>query len=45
MWKRYNEKDCMSCANSYVDDDDKLRCAKQDWKVVDDNDTCEEWKD
>lgn len=36
-------KDCMSCANSFVDDDDNLRCAKQDWKTVDDDDSCDEW--
>lgn len=36
-------KDCVSCANAFVDDDNKLRCFVQDWKIVNDNDVCDNW--
>lgn len=35
-------KDCMSCVNSHVTDEDKLYCIVHE-KIVKDEDTCEDY--
>ena len=39
------EKICFYCANSFVDDNNKLHCCTSQGKgkIVADDDTCEEW--
>jgi len=34
---------CFDCANSHVDDEDKLHCAVKDGIIVQDDDNCEEY--
>ena len=40
-------RDCLNCSASFSDDDENgkmiLRCAEHDWKIVDENDCCENW--
>lgn len=41
------EKDCFTCVNSFVDDDDKLHCMADGHdheQTVDDNHVCDDWK-
>jgi hypothetical protein len=37
------KKDCFNCSNSFVDDEGNLHCVKQNGKIVEENETCEEW--
>lgn len=40
------QKDCFSCANAFVDDDDRLHCMAPGHNhedVVDDDNVCEDW--
>lgn len=40
------KKDCFSCRNSFVDDEDKLHCMADGHnheETVDDNYTCDDW--
>lgn len=34
---------CFYCANSHVDDEDKLHCMVKDGIIVEDDDSCEEY--
>lgn len=40
------ERTCFTCANSFVDDDDKLHCMAENHdheKTVEDDQTCDDW--
>ena len=40
------ERNCFSCANSFVDDDDKLHCMADNHdheRTVEDDYTCDDW--
>lgn len=37
------ENICFYCANSYIDDEDKLHCIKKDGIIVEDDNTCEDY--
>lgn len=37
------EGTCFDCANSHVDDEDKLHCIIKDGIIVEDDDSCEEY--
>ena len=40
------KKDCFSCANSFVDEDDKLHCMAEGHnheETVDDDYSCDDW--
>ena len=40
------QKDCFSCANAFVDDNDRLHCMAPGHNhedVVDDDNVCEDW--
>ena len=37
------KKDCFNCSNSFVDDEGNLHCMKQEGKIVEENQTCEDW--
>lgn len=39
----YELKDCMSCANAFVDDENFLHCVMHEGKIVNDNDVCDDW--
>jgi hypothetical protein len=34
---------CFDCANSHVDEEDKLHCILKDGIIVEDNDSCEKY--
>lgn len=40
--KDFVKPDCFNCANTFVDDEDKLYCVLKQ-KYVDKNEVCEDW--
>lgn len=41
---KVKEKNCFNCANSFVDDNDKLHCmVDEKERIVEDDEFCKEW--
>lgn len=40
--KDFVKPDCFNCANTFVDDEDRLYCVLKQ-KYVDENEVCEDW--
>ena len=37
------ERSCFTCSNAFVDDEGNLVCVEHDAKIVEVNETCDDW--